>query len=205
VAQAEPLWSAKSNAVRTHTESIHGVTIGGGFYAGLGSLSVRGGAVGQYAEVNDGGAVGIGARTTDGGAVGAGSKSGIGFVGGQNAITTHDGTYNGNVIDAIQLGTGGNTNPLSLQIYGYTLMNLDGTIPTARLSALSPSDVGAVATNDARYLAALTNAGAFQASSTNFVVTVSNRLTWIDCGASTGFVFRMTLPGGGFTNVYLTP
>ena len=33
--------------------------------------------------------------------------------------------------------------------------------------------------------------------------TVSNGLTWIDCGASTGFVFRFSLTGGGTTNVYL--
>lgn len=36
----------------------------------------------------------------------------------------------------------------------------------------------------------------------NFIVTTSNGLTWIDCGGSTGFVFRFTA-GGVSTNVYL--
>lgn len=47
---------------------------------------------------------------------------------------------NSNAEKAIQLGTGTNSNNGTLQVYDYTLMYNDGTIPYQRLSSYSPSD-----------------------------------------------------------------
>jgi len=66
--------------------------------------------------------------------VGDSAKTSDGFAGGFNAFTTSDGTFYGDPIDAIQLGSGGNTEPFTLQIYGNRLLNADGTIPVERMS-----------------------------------------------------------------------
>jgi hypothetical protein len=69
-------------------------------------------------------------------------------------VTTLDGTYDTDAIDAVQLGTGGNTNPLSLQVYGFPLMNPDGTIPAERLTLAASGRSGASAsTNYAAWVA----------------------------------------------------
>ena len=99
-----------------------------GFYA----TSTAGGAVGCFAESSSGGAVGNDAYSEQGGAIGDNAKAGGGFSGGSNAIVGKD--AEGNYIDAVQLGMGTNTNPKTLQIYNYTLMNNDGTIPEERLT-----------------------------------------------------------------------
>lgn len=98
---------------------------------GLTSLSKNGGAVGYSATTAEGGSVGRNTRSHNGGAVGWEARAGEGFSGGYGAKTEFkDGSY----IDAIQLGTGINPNPKTLQIYDYTLMDADGTIPEERLS-----------------------------------------------------------------------
>ena len=80
-----------------------------------------------------GGAIGDNATATAGGSVGNGATSGNGFSGGYNAKVTAD--SNGEFIDAIQLGSGTNGVPRTLQIYDYQLMNADGKIPTERFPA----------------------------------------------------------------------
>jgi hypothetical protein len=144
-------------AAAAHAAMAHGVTVYGGFKGGNGASVVSGGAVGYNAQTTYGGAVGSGAYATDGGAVGSGAytmnggavgysayteyggavgrtaKTSDGFAGGKNAFATTDGTHDGDGIDAIQLGTGGNTEPFSLQIYSHKLMRADGNIPLARL------------------------------------------------------------------------
>ena len=102
---------------------------GGGFSAGDGAHAVYGGAVGINAtaasggavgsdtSVDSGGAVGSAASATTGGAVGHGARAGYGFSGGYNARAETD--SNGNYIDAIQLGTGTNNTPKTLQVYNY--------------------------------------------------------------------------------------
>lgn len=125
----------------------------------IGQLPLYGGAVGKNATATSGGAVGNDASTTGGGAVGEGSSSTIGGAVGYQATTTEGGGavgadaktsngfaggYNaktqsssGAAIDAIQLGTGTNSEEKTLQVYSYQLMDADGQIPEARMSSLS--------------------------------------------------------------------
>jgi hypothetical protein len=88
-----------------------------------------GGAVGALSKSNSGGAVGYGAWATAGGAVGLEARTGSGFAGGSAAKTM----ANDKTIDAIQLGSGTNPNPNTLQIYGYQLMDANGVVPGDRL------------------------------------------------------------------------
>ena len=74
----------------------------GGFAGGYGATVTFGGAVGQNAHSNGGGAVGDSA------------KSGNGFAGGYKAKTINSNDFE---IDAIQLGTGTNTQTKTLQVY----------------------------------------------------------------------------------------
>ena len=101
--------------------------IDGGFSAGTGSSAGSGGAIGSGSSAESGGAIGNGAIT------------GSGFAGGQNAKTIDSTSA---PIDAIQLGAGTNYIEKSLQIYDYTLMNPDGSIPAERLTnAASPEEL----------------------------------------------------------------
>ena len=108
---------------------------------GYGASSGAGGAVGQFAiETVGGGAVGISAITTSGGAVGNRSHSEGGFAAGYGALTsagaaigdlakcTTDGT---NGIDAIQLGTGVNPSPRTLQVYSTMILSNSVIFPGA--------------------------------------------------------------------------
>lgn len=110
-----------------------------------------GGAVGAGASVTGststgaGGAIGNGASAAGGGAIGHGAKTGAGFAGGYNAKTVN----NNNVgIDAVQLGTGTNSTPKTLQVYDYPLMNANGTIPIDRMSSSVYSSVNKPSFND---------------------------------------------------------
>ena len=105
----------------------------------------NGGAVGYLAyAANGGGSVGSNANSDAGGAVGANAKAGAGFAGGSDAKAV-DSDDNG--IDAIQLGTGTNSTPKTLQVYGYQLMDANGKIPDARLND-APSDGNTYARKD---------------------------------------------------------
>jgi len=105
-----------------------------GFSGGSMASASSGGAVGYVASTGSGGAVGYGASAGSGGAVGEGSVTTDGFAGGKNA-KTQDGEAS---IDAIQLGTGTNQTPNSLQVYSYVLMNADGSIPAERTADKEP-------------------------------------------------------------------
>lgn len=101
----------------------------GGFKSGENASAEQGGSVGKNATTVCGGSVGRNARSHNGGAVGWEANAGEGFSGGYKAKTEFK---NGTYIDAIQLGTGINHNPKTLQVYDYTLLNEDGTIPPER-------------------------------------------------------------------------
>lgn len=107
------------------------ITTSGGAI-GYKAITDSGGAVGNNANSATGGAIGTGAKTASGGSVGRDAKSGMGFSGGYNAQVDKD--TNNNYINAIQLGQGTNNKPKTLQVYDYTMMNEDGSIPEERLS-----------------------------------------------------------------------
>ena len=95
-----------------------------------------GGAIGSNASATYGGAVGDSAFAVGGGALGFNAKTSYGCAIGHNAITVDS---SGNTIDAVQLGTGTNNTPKTLQVYGYQLMKTDGTIPSDRIKTMNVS------------------------------------------------------------------
>lgn len=103
----------------------------GGGAIGYKAGAYGGGAVGYDAHANHGGAVGYGSSAYYGGAVGKNTKTSQGFAGGDNAKAV-DASDTG--IDAIQLGTGTNSTPKTLQVYDYQLMDANGKIPNERLN-----------------------------------------------------------------------
>ena len=86
-------------------------TTNGGSAHGDGATATYGGAMGKNSNAARGGAIGYGAKATDG------------FSGGWAAKAE---------VDAIQLGSGTNTEGKSLQVYDTKLMNGSGMIPFAR-------------------------------------------------------------------------
>lgn len=119
------------------------VTEPGGFAAGNGAQVSRvngtGGAIGNSAYSISGGAVGEGAFADGaGGAVGYGTYVGDGFCGGKNAKSMSD----DGPLDAIQLGTGTNSNGFSMQVYDYQLLTNDATTKSATDGSKYLKDVG---------------------------------------------------------------
>ena len=106
-------------------------SVSGGFAGGYRTSAQSGAAVGNGAFSQSGGAVGGGASSTFGGAVGDNAKAGAGFAGGKYARATDANNDEG--IDAIQLGTGTNSAPKTLQVYSHQLMDANGKIPLERL------------------------------------------------------------------------
>ena len=133
-------------------------TSDGGFAGGNGASATLGGAVGNRASATLGGAIGDYASESDGGfaggseafassggAVGSGARTSTGFAGGSQAKTV---SSTNTPINAIQLGTGTNSNAKTLQIYNYQLMDANGNIPAERLKkaniySSTPVQVGA--------------------------------------------------------------
>ena len=118
--------SGNGGAVGLNSIAGNGGAIGEGSQASIGGAAgyqaetVTGGAVGSQSNSVSGGAIGNRATTTAGGAVGSFSVSGSGFAGGLNAKTQD---ASANPIDAVQLGTGTNTQPKTLQIYNDNIYN----------------------------------------------------------------------------------
>ena len=119
-------WHAKATsggAVGSGATATTGGAIGVGATAETGgavgdnATATTGGAIGEIASATGGGAIGIHAKATDGGAIGWYAKAGNGFSGGYNAGVGKD--IDENYIDAIQLGTGTNNTPKTLQVYNY--------------------------------------------------------------------------------------
>lgn len=116
----------------------YGAVSTGGGAVGNSARSTTGGAVGESASTNAGGAVGNGsssesggavgenAITDTGGAIGKDAVSGNGFSGGKSAkvAANADDTY----IDAIQLGTGTNDTPKTMQVYNKRIVEADGSL-----------------------------------------------------------------------------
>lgn len=112
----------------------------GGFAAGLrASSSLGGGAIGNGALTDNGGAVGSMAFALDGGAVGNGASTSNGFAGGKEA-KTQDSKHKD--IDAIQLGTGINSNEYTAQVYDYQLLANDAKTKSATDGGKYLKDVG---------------------------------------------------------------
>ena len=107
-----------NNAKETYGGGAVGINTSAsrGFAGGRGTTAVDGGAVGWGATADTGRAVGSGAEVTGGGGVGNGAMAGNGFAGGYLAKTVDS---SGNKIDAIQLGTGTNNTPKTLQVYTH--------------------------------------------------------------------------------------
>ena len=95
----------------------NGATATYGGAIGNGATATIGGAVGASATATYGGAVGASATATIGGAVGAYATAEDGFSGGWKAQVGKD--SDGAYIDAIQLGTGTNNTPKTLQVYDH--------------------------------------------------------------------------------------
>lgn len=97
-------------------------TYGGGFEGGEGAACSNE----NNNKFGKGGAIGYKARANDG------------FSGGKEAtaVQTDESGRVTSVVDAIQLGTGNNPNEKTLQVYDYTMMNADGSIPMDRLPSL---------------------------------------------------------------------
>lgn len=102
---------------------------------GYESSTENGGASGSYSRSVGGGAIGSFAHAYDGGAVGSYAETENGFAGGKDAKTWL--VDEDILIDAVQLGTGINQTAKTLQVYDYTMMNADGTIPEDRIPVLS--------------------------------------------------------------------
>lgn len=133
-----------------------------GFEGGsLASAENGGGAVGEFAQSYGGGSIGNYTFAMRGGAIGYKAETGDGFAGGYYARTvTND---EGIAIDAIQLGTGQNTQPGTLQIYNYTLMNADGRIPAERMAVTPITEIPATLSPNTSY-----NFGAVESLHTAF-------------------------------------
>lgn len=118
--------SGNGGAIGLNSIAGNGGAIGEGSQANIGGAvgyqadTIAGGAVGSQSNSVSGGAIGNRATTTAGGAVGSFSVSGNGFAGGLNAKTQD---ASANPIDAVQLGTGTNTQPKTLQIYNDNIYN----------------------------------------------------------------------------------
>ena len=152
--EKQKLESARTNIAALGNNTTLIQNSGGGFAAGTDAAADTGGAVGRKAWTGDGGAagylayaangggsVGKNANSDAGGAVGANAKAGAGFAGGSGAKAVNS---SNNGIDAIQLGTGTNNTPKTLQVYGHQLLDASGKIPDARLND-APSDDGVYA------------------------------------------------------------
>lgn len=117
IKNAKSGFSAGDGATATSGGAVgNGATATTGGAVGNVATATYGGAVGQLAKAKDGGAIGYGATADDGGAVGNSAKAGNGFSGGLDAQV---GAIGGKYIDAIQLGTGTNNTPKTLQVYNH--------------------------------------------------------------------------------------
>jgi hypothetical protein len=123
-------------ASKAHADTAHAVTGHGGFQGGANALAVQGGACGQNALADSGGAMGADSQAGSGASIGLQTRTGAGVALGAFACATEDGTTNGAGINAIQIGTGGNSNALTFQVYGWVLLTTNGIIPLDRLPAV---------------------------------------------------------------------
>ena len=119
--------------------SLHNNSTDGGCAMGEEATATYGGAVGYHATASTGAAVGSWSDAAQGAAVGYYAKTSSGAAVGYNAKTVKT---DGTPIDAIQLGTGTNNTPKTLQVYDYQLMKADGTIPNDRMPSKAPSGHG---------------------------------------------------------------
>lgn len=99
----------------------------------------NGGSVGDSTHSNNGGSVGNRAYTENGGAIGENAQTSNGFAGGYNAKAFSD---DDGYIDAVQLGTGTNSNEYTAQIYDYQLLANDASAKSSTDGSKYLKDVG---------------------------------------------------------------
>ena len=157
-------------------------TAGSGGAIGSGAKATSGGAVGSGATAETGGAVGYSATAGDGGAVGLYAKAGYGFSGGYNAQVGQD--SDGNYIDAIQLGTGTNNTPKTLQVYTHKVYNsINDSLYCQLLNDKTPAVIETV------WSGTLTNDG-----STTITVSTYSQYDYFILRGSMGGVFCNIIP-----------
>ena len=164
----------------------------GGFSGGHNALSKAGGSIGYNTETEHGGAVGNNAKSNHGGSVGKDTITSDGFAGGYNAKAID---ANGDGINAIQLGTGTNTTPKTLQVYDKQLMKADGTIPSERIPLVKNLSTGISIPSNAD-LNSYTNAGNYICILTETAKTLSN------CPVDTAFNMTNSLANGSVSYVH---
>lgn len=110
--------------------------------AGSSAAAESGGAAGYLAKTSNGFAGGNSAYSSWGAAVGSCAKAGDGFSGGKNAQVKNVGSGdNLAYIDAIQLGTGTNVIPKTMQVYSKRIVESDGSLTdVGKLSTLETSN-----------------------------------------------------------------
>ena len=129
--------ATKGGAVGSTAKTTNGGAVGYKAISGAGGAigeiasSNSGGASGYLATAHNGGAVGEEAKSNNGGAIGYKAKTQNGCAVGHLAKTVNQ---DGVAIDAVQLGTGTNTEEKSMNVYGYKLMKSNGLIPIERMS-----------------------------------------------------------------------
>lgn len=130
-------FAAGRGAVVSMTGSTSSNSNGTGVALGLNAYTAIGGvAAGKQAYCQgNGAALGLGAKAHDGVAIGKSALAVNGDSSGTDAIAIGNSARASNQ-SAIQLGTGDNINANTLQVFNYTLLNADGTIPTERLSLI---------------------------------------------------------------------
>lgn len=171
---------------------------------GINSSVTGGGAIGDSACALDGGAVGKSALSNNGGAVGSSAIAGDGFAGGKNAQTMDYGKSE--PVDAIQLGTGINSNPKTLQVYNYTLMNADGSIPDERLTNTYTKTEMDTALNEkadkATTLAGYSITDAYTKAESDTALSIKADKTYVDTSLAEKADKATTLSAYGITDAY---
>ncbi len=173
-----------------------GLDSGAGYGGAVGSGAVtdNGGSVGSHAATDSGGAVGSYANAGNGGSVGGGAVTSNGFAGGENAKTVKD----DEPIDAIQLGTGTNSNEKTLQVYKYQLMDAEGKVPTDRLPSIPKTATLVIGSSKSGYSA---NKVDYLCSGTNDQTTIQNAINALPSNGGKIVLLEGTYNIGGTINV----
>ena len=120
-------------------------SVSAGGAVGVGSSAGNGGGLGWNAATNDGGSIGKTSFSSNGGAIGRLAKTSDGFAGGADAQCISG----GGAIDAIQLGTGLNSEVGTLQVYTIQLLDAVGRmVAIDRAKTVTASITGATYTLD---------------------------------------------------------
>lgn len=135
---AEDINELAHEVIRLDSDKADSENENGGFSAGVNSRAGSGAGIGAWSVAYSGCAAGKYAKAEYGGAAGHGAVTSDGFAGGYDAKAADQ---NGRGIDAVQLGTGTNGTPKTLQIYDKQLLDANGNIPAERLANAPKTNV----------------------------------------------------------------